>query len=89
MQLFRFLLYCLSTVVGVVGLAICGWPLVSYAYQRLFLKSFTYRSDELFPDAVIVFLSLIVLMMVHFGHRHAGAFADLPAPESQDEDLES
>jgi hypothetical protein len=73
MQPFRFLLYCLSSVAGVVGLVVGGAPVIGYVVQRL-SGSYTTNYEELFPCAVIFFLSLILLILVHLGFRLAGAF---------------
>ena len=73
MQPFRFLLYCLSSVAGVVGLVVGGAPVIGYVVQRL-SGSYTTNYDELFRCAVIFFLSLILLILVHLGYRLAGAF---------------
>ena len=73
MQPFRFLLYCLSSVAGIVGLVIGGAPVIDYIWQRL-TGSYTTDAEQLFRDAVIFLLSLILLILVHLGYRLAGAF---------------
>jgi hypothetical protein len=90
MQPFRFLLYCLSALAGFVGFSKGVGPLWDYFYHTtLFPSSFTYSVDELYRSAVITFLSLILLILVHLGHRLAGAFdvglsKKPPAPEPPD-----
>lgn len=74
MQPFRFLLYCLSAVAGVVGLVVGGGPVVDFAWRYAFKMSYSVEWDQLFRSTVIFFLSLIVLILVHLGHRLAGAF---------------
>jgi cytochrome b subunit of formate dehydrogenase len=80
MQPFRFLLYSLSAVSGVVGLIVGGGPVIDYAWRRVFGMSYSVEWDQLFRSAVILFLSLIVLILVHLGHRLAGAF-DIGLPK--------
>ena len=80
MQQFRFLLYCLSSVAGVVGLIVGGGPVVDYAWRRLFGMSYSVEWDQLFRSTVVFFLSLILLVLVHLGHRLAGAF-DIGLPK--------
>ena len=80
MQPFRFLLYCLSTVAGVTGLIVGGLPVMKHVVDRLFSSSYSIVYDELFRSAVIFFLSLILLVLVHIGHRLAGAF-DMSMPK--------
>lgn len=75
MQPFRFLLYCLSAIAGVCGLVVGGSPLFEYEYNSLLGHSFTYSVDELYRGTIILFLSLILLILVHLGHRLAGAFS--------------
>ena len=75
MQLLRFLLYCLSAFAGIWGFFVGGGPLFRYEYNTLFHHSFTYSVDELYRGAIILFLSLILLILVHLGHRLAGAFS--------------
>jgi hypothetical protein len=75
MQPFRFLLYCLSSVAGVVGSVVGGCPVISYVFLRLFGFSYSVVYEELFHSAVIFFLSLILLILVHIGHRLVGAFS--------------
>ena len=74
MQPLRFLLYCLSTVAGVSGLIVGGLPVMGHVVDRLSFGSYSVVSDELFRSTVIFFLSLILLVLVHLGHRLAGAF---------------
>ena len=74
MQPFRFLLYCLSSVAGVVGVFVGGVPVVDYVWRRSFAMSYSVESDQLFRETVVFFLSLILLILVHLGHRLAGAF---------------
>jgi hypothetical protein len=74
MQPFRFLLYCLSSVAGVVGLFVGGAPMIGFIMQRLSGTYSTEHYDEFFRFAVIFLLSLILLILVHLGHRLAGAF---------------
>ena len=85
MQPYRFLLYCLSSVAGLVGLVVGGAPVIGYVVQRL-SGSYSTNYDELFRYAVIFFLSLILLILVHLGHRLPGAFdVGLPKkPEAPD-----
>lgn len=73
MQPCFFLLYCLSLLVGLAGLVVGGCPVIEYVVQRL---SGSYNSDydALFRFTVIFLLSLILLILVHLGHRLAGAF---------------
>ena len=85
----RFLLYCLSAIAGVCGFVVGGGPLFEYEYNSILGHSFTYSVDELYRGAIILFLSLILLILVHLGHRLAGAFdVGLPkkpaAPEPPD-----
>jgi hypothetical protein len=86
MQPFRFLLYCLSAIAGICGFVVGGSPLFEYEYNSLLGHSFTYSVDELYRGAIILFLSLILLILVHLGHRLAGAFSvGLPKkPEASD-----
>ena len=86
MQPFRFLLYCLSSVAGIVGLVVGGAPVIGHVVDRLFARSYSVNYDELFRSAVIFLLSLILLILVHLGHRLAGAFSvSLPKkPEASD-----
>ena len=86
MQPFRFLLYCLSAIAGVCGFVVGGSPLFEYEYNSLAGHSFTYDVDELYRGTIILFLSLILLILVHLGHRLAGAFSvSLPKkPEATD-----
>ena len=92
MQRFRFLLYCLSSVAGVVGLFVGGPPVVYFAWRYAFGMSYSVVWDEIFRSTVIFFLSLIVLILVHLGHRLAGAFnislpkkLDVPEPAKKSE----
>jgi len=85
MQPIRFLLYCLSAVTGVVGLVVGGGPVVDYAWRRLFGMSYSVQWDQLFRSTVAFFLSLILLILVHLGHRLAGAFV-IGLPKKQDAD---
>jgi len=80
MKPLRFLFYCLSLVAGIVGLALGGAPVISHAVDRLLGRSYSIVYDEFFRHAVIFFLSLILLILVHLGHRLAGAF-DLSLPK--------
>jgi hypothetical protein len=85
-QPFRFLLYCLSTVAGIYGLLLSIGPAISAAVQGHFSE---FSSDEsLFHIAVIFLLSLILLILVHLGHRLAKAFDVGPARNTAPEDLE-
>ena len=74
MKPFRFLLYCLSTVAGLTGLLVGGLPVLRHVVDRLFSRSYSIVYDEFFRSTVIFFLSLILLVLVHLGHRLAGAF---------------
>ena len=75
MQPFRFLLYCVSVVAGIVGLIDGGCPVIAYIWKyKLFPRSGVLNDDELFRNTVIFFLSLILLILVHIGHRIVGAF---------------
>jgi hypothetical protein len=80
MQPFRFLLYCLSSAAGVVGLFVGGAPMIGFIMQRLSGTYSTEHYDEFFRCAVIFFLSLILLVLVHLSHRLAGAF-DVSLPK--------
>ena len=75
MQLLRFLLYCLSAFAGIWGFVVGVDPLFRYGYNTLFHHSINYSVDELYRGAIILFLSLILLILVHLGHRLAGAFS--------------
>ena len=48
--------------------------MIRHVVDRLFSRSYAIVYDELFRSAVIFFLSLILLVLVHLGHRLAGAF---------------
>jgi hypothetical protein len=74
MKPIRFLLYCLSALAGASGFLVGVGPLASYVYHNLAHTSFSYSEDELFRSAVITLLSLALLILVHLGHRLAGAF---------------
>ncbi len=89
MQPFRFLLYCLSSIAGIVGLFVGGAPMTSFISQRLSGTYSTEHYDEFFRCAVIFFLSLILLILVHLGHRLAGAFdISLPTKSEKSEPIE-
>ena len=80
MQPFRFLLYCLSAFAGVASFLLGSGPFWDYAYHKLTGTSFSYGVDQLYQSAVISLLSLILLILVHLGHRLAGAF-DVSMPK--------
>ena len=74
MKLLGFLLYCLSAVAGIVGLVVAGGPVVDYAWRRAMGLSYSVDPNQLYRDTVMFFLSLILLHLVHLGHRLAGGF---------------
>jgi hypothetical protein len=81
MQPFRFLLYCVSAVVGVFGLINGGCPVIAYFWENgLFPRGDIFDNNQLFQNMVIFFLSLILLILIHIGHRVAGAF-DVSSPK--------
>ncbi len=84
MQPFRFLLYCLSSVAGFYGLVLGGGPVIASCVGGRFNDVFT--DETLFRHAVIFLLALILLILIHVGHRLVGAFSvSLPKkPETSD-----
>jgi len=69
-----------------------GPPVVYFAWRYAFGMSYSVVWDEIFRSTVIFFLSLIVLILVHLGHRLAGAFnislpkkLDVPEPAKKSE----
>ena len=84
MQPFRFLLYCVSVVVGVFGLVNGGCPVIAYFWENgLFPRGEVFDNNQLFHNIVIFFLSLILLILIHIGHRVAGAF-DVNSPKKSE-----
>ena len=82
MHLLRLFLYCLSSLVGVVGLCVGGFLVVLVVAARLSGGSTSVAREEFFQRAVIMFLSLILLILVHIGYRLAGAF-DMRLPKDE------
>ena len=68
-------LTALAALIGLYhGLSIVGPHLI----DRLSGRSYTYEPETLFRGVVVLFLSLIVIILVHLAHRLARVF-ELPA----------